>query len=735
VSSPFGGTNDRSLDEAPCAHLVTTLDGRIVSANRTLHAWIGLPDGVLTALGIHELLTPAGTIHYESVAPMLAIGKGLTEVSLDLRRADGATLHLLCNAIVRPAHEVGGSPSDDDLQVQWVGLDVTGRRSYERELLVVQRRLRRLQSLSAGLATAGSIDAIADVLLTHLVDGIKAHQGAVLVADGGDLPRVVATRSAPSNAPDSGFDPLEHDQRIASVLRERRAVFTTDPAEDMHGAGGSRHVAVLPLSADDRLLGAVWLRLDRDEAHSNDEQQLLRAAAEMCAQALERASLLDRQAVEAERNHALSALLHRLEEATTVAERAQLITEFVVPDHADYATVEIPSIGRTPVGLRHRDRSQEAVLRRLRSDVAIDVDQPHSLAAGRQAREPQLVTEIDEQMYGRYGLAPPQLAALRTLAPRSYLGLPLVARGAVIGSLMLVQSSSPRRFRPGDVDFYRRLADSCALALENARLFEHERDIAHRLQDALLPKDFPCDPRFSIRTFYEASHELTRVGGDWYDAFMISDTCVGLAVGDIVGGGIGAATSMGQLRTALRAYALDGGGVAATLDKLNRFAATAGGALAASVTYAELDLTANTLVHGCAGHPPPLLMSPGAPPRLLWDGRCPLLGVTAASAQESLTRLMPGDALVMYTDGLVERPDRSIDVGFQLLIDTIAHDESVIQRPELLAHAMGTVEQRDDTCVLVVTLAGPRAHDQAPPVGGRAVSATRPVARDSVSAS
>lgn len=460
MSSPTGGTNDRSLDDAPCAHLVTTLDGRIVSANRTLRSWAGLLDDDLTARGIHELLTPAGMIHYESVAPMLAIGRGLTEVSLDLRRADGTTLHLLCNAMVRPAHEIGGSTSDDGLQVQWVGLDVTGRRSYERELLVVQRRLRRLQSLSAGFATAGSVDAIADVLLAQLVDGIKAHQGAVLVIDDGDDTCVVATRSAPSSTSDSQLDRPEHSEQIASVLEHRRAVFTAHSAEEANTAGGSRHVAVLPLCTGDRVLGAVWLRLDRDEAHSDDEQHLLRSAAEMCAEALERASLLERHAVEAERNRSLTALLHRLEEATTVAERAQLITDFVVPDHVDYATVEMPSIGRTPLGLRHRDRSQEELLRRLRSDVAIDGDQPHSLAAGRRAREPQLVSEIDEHMFDRYGLAAPQLAALRTLAPRSYLGLPLVARGAVIGSLMLVQSSSPRRFGPGDVEFYRRLADS-----------------------------------------------------------------------------------------------------------------------------------------------------------------------------------------------------------------------------------------------------------------------------------
>jgi hypothetical protein len=139
--------------------------------------------------------------------------------------------------------------------------------------------------------------------------------------------------------------------------------------------------------------------------------------------------------------------------------------------------------------------------------------------------------------------------------PLSFAALPLRVRGRVLGALTLSSFEPERRFGPEDVAFLSGLADRAALALENARLYEQERTVAHTLQQSLLAGEPPPDARFRVATKYRPAVETLEVGGDWYDTFPVAEGTIGIVVGDVVGRGIQAASAMGQLRSAIRALA------------------------------------------------------------------------------------------------------------------------------------------------------------------------------------
>ena len=279
----------------------------------------------------------------------------------------------------------------------------------------------------------------------------------------------------------------------------------------------------------------------------------------------------------------------------------------------------------------------------------------------------------------------------------------MFARGTLVGTLMLVMAESNRRFELADVPHLTDIANRAAVSLENARLYNHERFVAGSFQRELLGRELPQDDRLCLRAMYQAGGELVDIGGDYFDAFFVSADRIALAVGDVVGKGIPAATVMSQLRTALRAFALEGNGPAETLNRLDGFVNSIPGADCSSVVYAELDLRTNQLVYACAGHPPPLLISEDREALALWDGRSSLLGTAQPMPRsESRVQVLVGSTLIMYTDGLVEARERSIDEGIAELIDVLRGEPS-IDLEALVAKMKVSDVQRDDICVLAVT--------------------------------
>ncbi|MET0614903.1 MAG: SpoIIE family protein phosphatase [Thermoleophilaceae bacterium] len=286
---------------------------------------------------------------------------------------------------------------------------------------------------------------------------------------------------------------------------------------------------------------------------------------------------------------------------------------------------------------------------------------------------------------------------LREKGLQSLLGVPLLLEGEVMGVLH-VGTLTPRAFDDEDVELLQRAADRAALAI-SSRLTERERGLTDALQRSLMPR-LPELPAVALAGRYlPAASE--RLGGDWYDAFTLPDGRLGMAIGDVVGHGFHAAAIMGQLRSGLRAYAMDGAAPGGVLERLSRLLRQIEPGRTATVAYVVLDPHGGALAIATAGHPPPLVQVPGEEPRLLQlPGSVPLGATRYVRYDDHLLQLDPGSVLVLYSDGLVERASEPLDDGLNRLIATVRDGEE-------------DLEHLGDTLVDVLLPEGPGGDDAA----------------------
>ncbi|HEX8744529.1 MAG TPA: SpoIIE family protein phosphatase [Thermoleophilaceae bacterium] len=280
--------------------------------------------------------------------------------------------------------------------------------------------------------------------------------------------------------------------------------------------------------------------------------------------------------------------------------------------------------------------------------------------AGRVAarRSPLVVGEV-----GSAELECPLLEGQRVC---SLAAVPLLVNGNLIGVLQ-VGCESPRRFSEDDVRLLQLAGERMALAIDRARMFEDTRHIAETLQRKLLPERLPAIPGVELAARYLPGGPGVEVGGDWYDVFVYKDGRVGLAMGDVVGRGIDAAALMGQLRTALRAYAVERPSPAEVLDRLGSLFHQLAPGQMATLVFVVFDPRTATVRLASAGHPPPLAIAPDGVTSYLQHESCPPLGVMPyLPYRERVARLEHGSTVLLYTDGLVEQRG-SIEAGMDRL--------------------------------------------------------------------
>ena len=256
--------------------------------------------------------------------------------------------------------------------------------------------------------------------------------------------------------------------------------------------------------------------------------------------------------------------------------------------------------------------------------------------------------------------------------------------------------------------------------LHGALLREAEqRSAATLLQRSLLPTEIPSAPGVRIAAASQPGQSGNRVGGDWYDVIPLPSGHLGLVIGDVVGHDLPAAARMGQLRNALRAYAVEADSPATVLCRLNRAAYLLDVADLATCLYADVDPTTLTVRWASAGHLPPLVAARTDEGRLLTGEPGPPLGVVpSAEYADHELRLDPGDTLVLYTDGLVERPGEPIDTGLTALASaTTPQPTPEALRDHLMTSLLGpTPRAGDDVTMLLIQVAGPHAGPDVCPV-------------------
>jgi serine phosphatase RsbU (regulator of sigma subunit) len=270
--------------------------------------------------------------------------------------------------------------------------------------------------------------------------------------------------------------------------------------------------------------------------------------------------------------------------------------------------------------------------------------------------------------------------------------------------------AAERPFSDADRSLLRDVAERVALSIRQAQLYEEEHRIAVELQRGLLPKRLPTVDGVTIAAHYEAAGDAAQVGGDWYDAFELPGGRVGLVVGDVAGRGIPAASTMGQLRSVTRAFAVADPEVRApgeVLTRLNRYQLALGEEQLFTVVYAIVDPRTATVAWANAGHLPPLVRSGDGEVCYLEGGGYPM-GIDDVEYAGRTEPLGAGGALVLYTDGLVERRDEPIDAGLARLADAARSglaDEPRALVTRLLERTLQEGRQlHDDVTVVIVEI-------------------------------
>lgn len=284
-----------------------------------------------------------------------------------------------------------------------------------------------------------------------------------------------------------------------------------------------------------------------------------------------------------------------------------------------------------------------------------------------------------------------------------YLGVPLISRTGTNLGLLQLSGRHEGDFTSDDEAIVVQLAQFASITIENAVAYAREHDLAVALQQSLLPESLPDVNGLDVAVRYLAGTADVEVGGDFYDVVPVSEFEVALVIGDVAGHDVSAAITMGRVRHAIRAYAIEDPAPASVMKRLNRFVAHESDVFTTTL-YLVLDLRTGSVRMVNAGHPPPLIVDSrtGAAAYLECDP-APPIGVRPDIDFVESSGLVPaGSTVVLFTDGLVERRGESIDVGLHRLrsAGASAKDDTPAA---LLGHLLSTVpgSTRPDDIALV----------------------------------
>jgi hypothetical protein len=394
-----------------------------------------------------------------------------------------------------------------------------------------------------------------------------------------------------------------------------------------------------------------------------------------------------------------------------VDEALRRLVGLVVPRLADWAIVDLiterDEVWRTVVahaegnGIVHREDLQGPM-----PPVTQESQMPLSRALRGVAS-----TLAGPQIYDRVpdsGIALEQRLLFQATGMHSAAIAPIHSTREVLGALTLGRSEDPVPFTHADLPLIEDIARRAGLALDNARLYQRQRAVAETMQNHLLPQ-MPGVPGLQMAVRYLPAPHASQVGGDWYDAFPLSDGSTALAVGDVVGHDLEAAAGMAQVRNMLRAYAwAQEEPPSRIVERLDQAIQHITDVSMATLVFARIESVADgrwQLSWTNAGHPPPLLITREGLADYLTDGHGVLLGThTAGSRPDATAVLPPGSTLVFYTDGLIEDPAHSLDVGLSHLR---RHGAALVHRPlaaftDQLVRRVRPAANDDDVAVLAL---------------------------------
>ncbi|WP_185994467.1 SpoIIE family protein phosphatase [Nocardioides campestrisoli] len=423
-------------------------------------------------------------------------------------------------------------------------------------------------------------------------------------------------------------------------------------------------------------------------------------------------------------------LLGRISESLTstleIEEALSRLAEVLVPEFADWVCIQLGDDmdDLSQVTVLHRNPALAGTAARMRARHRLFASEGAPSRRVASGGGPLLMNRLDEQDLYR-SVADEELRELvRQMGVGSLLAVPLPGRDGILGSMVLVRDEARSEFRQSHLAVAVEAGRRAGSALDNARLYRSHHDLATELQRSLLT----APPRVAhgpIAVRYVAAAHEAQVGGDWYDAFSQPDGSTVLVVGDVIGHDRRAAAGMSQIRGVLRGIAYTTGEDPAQL-LLRADRAMEGLAILSMATAVVVRLEPTVapgigerpsdlrLSWSCAGHPPPILLTPEGEVRLLGadDGELPtpdlLLGLDPQAPRTTSHALVPdGSTLLLYSDGLVERRGEDLDHSISRLADALALGpaaESLEQLCDRVLEQLLPVEPEDDVALVAVRL-------------------------------
>jgi PAS domain S-box-containing protein len=698
-------------DAAPIGLAAIGRDCRFLAVNERMAALSALAADAHLGRSVHEVM-PSLASHIEPlIATVFETGEVSSGIELHTRNPTTGTSRWL-EASFFPIVEDGST-----IAVGCSILDTTDR-------IVALRRLLLLQdAVSAVVAAPEPLTAVQEVAERALA-ALGAQGTAVgiatddehfleVVAVAGPLGEVVRTKypRIPLDASAPATYAYHHRKVYWVPTREQWLREYPDGAHLVSDDARAVLSAPLDVGRTDRCLGVLGMLWDHEPDLTSGDLALVATFAQQATEALERVILLDAERHARERFELLAQLGDRVDAQMGIEGRIGAFFDLIVPDFADLALVELrddsDSDDAPALYVRHTDPEKEPLARRFRELRRTSLTRP-SLTGVIASGQPQLL---------RFPLASESenmdaetLAVAQELQVGSSALLPLLARGHVFGGVGIGRLEGRTPFTDTDFALAIELVRRLAVALENARLYERERQIAETLQQSLLPDHVPDVPGVRCWARYLPGTDLV-VGGDFWDVMPLSGGRVLLVVGDVAGRGERAAITMGRLRTVLRASVRQERTPSTLASALNRFLVEDEHEMATCV-LAILDPADHTLRVASAGHLPVLRVDARGNASLVAGATGLPLGVRAyASYGEDVVEIAPGDSLVLFTDGLVERRNTSIDERLEHLVEVsvgavMSGSEDWCDR---IVEEMIGERRSDDVAVLGVRLAsGPQ---------------------------
>ncbi len=597
-----------------------------------------------------------------------------------------------------------------------VGRLAVARRDAQEAML----RAGRLQRLTASLSRARTSEEVYGVILLEGREALGADAGMIGLPDeeGTSLDLVATFGFSPDEL--AGWERIDLSHRtpigdayalgLPIVLgpgqRERRF-----PASGGQGAP----TASVPLHTGEQLIGALGFRFAFGHEFSEADRALVASLGDHCAQALERARLYDAEHRAREALALLATVGERLAGTLDPDEALRTLAALVVPAISDQCVIDLVEHGTIRrLVAAHADPDLQDAARVLES-FAPDLSSDTPVAIAIRTATTQLVPLTHDLPESAYR-SPAHRDAVVAIGLRSMLSAPLVVRGRTIGALTFGWRQD-RAYGGLDIGVAEQLARRVALAIDNARLYGVQREIAHTLQQSLLPGTLPEPPGIEIAARYRPSGEGAEVGGDFYDAWPIAGDGYAIAIGDVAGKGPSAAALTALTRHAMRITSRYEDSPSRILEVVNEAILdehSSAEFCTAAIALLRPDGEGYTLTCACAGHAPPLILHADGTVQEagIWGT---LLGaVPDAAFHDATTRLAYGDAVVCWTDGVTERRHAGTLFGDERLsrlvgslagstADQIAAgiDDAVV------AFAPGLPD--DDMAILILRLVGPTA--------------------------